>query len=493
MSECHQLEDFLAGFLEGADLARFEAHLRRCSACSAAVGEAREADEHLRSWLSEVPAPEPSQRAGDRLVADARAQGSSRIDLRILVPLAAAAGVAIALAVHMLGPGAPDDGKRAVEDRVSSMAEPVEPRVVVAVGGRVEPARGERGEILSVDGDGRLLVDVDGDRIGLDDRSRAEIVRAGRADTLIRVSRGEVGFDVVPRRGQGSFRVAARGYTVVVVGTRFSVAVSERVGVQVRVASGEVAVIEQGGERHTVVGGRSLAIEDDSGEPRSAELDPASLAEIAALLDEAAEARPGPPDEEVEPSDVEDAGGDRSVATGGDKRHGPAAEQVEEAAPEFDRSVGRQLILEGRYSEAQQLLEEHLASAPGDGASWMLLADCRRKAQDWQAAVDAYRRVVGAGSPRAANRARFRAAVVLQDRLGSYRDAAQLLDEYLQAGAAVKPLESEAMLRSARASLALGQRPRAISLLEQILEHHAGTSAAVQARQLLSTLEGQGH
>jgi TolA-binding protein len=53
----------------------------------------------------------------------------------------------------------------------------------------------------------------------------------------------------------------------------------------------------------------------------------------------------------------------------------------------------------------------------------------------------------------------------------------------------VRPLEAEAMLRLARARIALGKKDKAAELLGRLVEQHRGTQSALQGKRLLDELQ----
>jgi tetratricopeptide (TPR) repeat protein len=147
------------------------------------------------------------------------------------------------------------------------------------------------------------------------------------------------------------------------------------------------------------------------------------------------------------------------------------------------------VVAAGRHAEAERVLGERLAAAPGDGEAWMLLADCRRNQGRWQEAVDAYRRAAAverdAWKP---NRARFLAGSLLQDRLGRQAEAGALFEEYL-AHAGGGSLRAEAMLRLAVCLRKTGDRERSRALLQEIVRDHPGTPSASRAAELIEERE----
>jgi len=88
---------YVAGGLEGAELAAFEAHLARCTACASAVERARAADRRMESLFAGIRPPADFE---DRVILDMRQRTRMRISPAIR---RAAIGVAAALLLGSVG------------------------------------------------------------------------------------------------------------------------------------------------------------------------------------------------------------------------------------------------------------------------------------------------------------------------------------------------------------------------------------------------------
>ncbi len=146
----------------------------------------------------------------------------------------------------------------------------------------------------------------------------------------------------------------------------------------------------------------------------------------------------------------------------------------------------RRLVLNSQYSQARVVLVERLKHSPREAESWDLLAIFLRKAGDWSGAIESFERVIEYGSADQANRARFLAATLVQDRQKDNIRAQVLLVNYLTHWP--RPLEAEAMVRLARAQLGLGKRIEAQAIITKIIEKYPGTPSAFLARELRSEL-----
>ncbi|MEQ1565171.1 MAG: tetratricopeptide repeat protein, partial [Myxococcota bacterium] len=138
----------------------------------------------------------------------------------------------------------------------------------------------------------------------------------------------------------------------------------------------------------------------------------------------------------------------------------------------------RQQVLGGDRQGARAGLHQRLAARPGDADAWTLLAQLEARDGRPDDAVAAWREVIARGSPAAAQRARFEAAVLLERRPA---EVIPLLEVFL---ASPDPLAAEAGLRLGRARLAVGDREGAVRALEQVAREHPGTGPAAEALQL---------
>ncbi|MEE8408983.1 MAG: tetratricopeptide repeat protein, partial [Myxococcota bacterium] len=128
----------------------------------------------------------------------------------------------------------------------------------------------------------------------------------------------------------------------------------------------------------------------------------------------------------------------------------------------------------------------YLKSSRRDVEAWSLLADCRRKKNDWTGAVKAYREIIELGESAATNRARLKAASVLQGKLDDHEAAVPLLRAYIARGAPIRSLQAAARLRLARSLEALGKSDAAIKQMQTVADDYADTSAGREASELLS-------
>ena len=129
----------------------------------------------------------------------------------------------------------------------------------------------------------------------------------------------------------------------------------------------------------------------------------------------------------------------------------------------------RKMVLNGQYPEAAVALTAALDSNPQNGAAWSILSDCYRKQHRWESALHANEQVIKRGTPTERQRALFLSGEIYQDRLHNPEGAAAYFSRF-SASAAPSSLRASALLRAAKAHLALGNRDKAFALIREILE-----------------------
>jgi ferric-dicitrate binding protein FerR (iron transport regulator) len=474
MKACNRVDEYLDDRLGPGESAAFEEHLEQCSECQTMIEGWRELQRVLYRGTVEAE-PDIPQHPGEvaRLVARARERripAVARYGRAVgLAAAAAAAALAFVLIVDYVDPLG---------------SEPAE-----------QPAPMQSvGRALEAPADGPLLTVIGTDRIGLGPGSRVIVVEAIAGQTRLRLDRGLVACAVQSREDGAEFVVEAGDRTVRVTGTMFLVELIPGGGLGVQVAEGTVVVGSPGEDHGTVTAGKSLTI-SRSGQVRIADASPTLLSRLDALFDESPRAGEPVALVESEPEDLaSDEVGDVEPAAAASATEAPSA-AAGSGGPATVPEPGsladwRAWIIQGRHAEAEHAISGYLARHPADTAAWSLLADCRRKAGRWSAAVEAYRKVVDLAPATEANRARFMAGTILGDRLGSHAAAASLFADYLTS-TGHRPLAAEAMLRRAGCLRALGRAGEAIGLLEDLIARHGGSSAAIKARRQLEEIRAQ--
>ncbi|MCP4600195.1 MAG: tetratricopeptide repeat protein [Proteobacteria bacterium] len=480
MRPCLQLEDYLVGKLKGQGQTQFQLHLHRCANCRNQMSEWNDLKNRVQDWADHRELPTPSSAEAASLVVSLRPRGLRPIWQRpvIYAGFATAAFLVIISVIFYGERELPMEKETMQASKITDSSKPADVqfpiRVLYSEESELASSSQSFARHLSIPGKGRLLLELGRDRIGLGAQSKIEILQADSKITRIKLLNGSLAAEVEPRLESGTFVVEAKDIVVKVIGTRFGVAMNSDSQIHVTVDEGQVKVVGSGETIHKVEEDQILALEKE-GAWRSTSLKAEDRSRLNELLS------------------TDKTVANESIAENGDahgkKRVRPHKNVQIEPSPEpeaiRDLTTWRKWILDGRYSKAQEALEEYLRNSPGDVQCWSLLANCLRKAGKWEDAIDAYKQVIEQGSSRAANSARFEAAVLLQDKLGRQAAAGALLDEYLRGPLL---LEAEAMVRLAKSRLQMGRSAEARELLEQVLERHSSTSAAIQASHLLKKM-----
>jgi hypothetical protein len=459
MSACETISSYLDGRLEAAAAERFEEHLEDCVACRRSV----EAWRAIAARIVDVSSADSAATAPtthEQLLIVQRAElerGGPRVGA---VRIALAASVLLALGVIV---GYFLAGSRAPQ-----------------LTGRDPGAAADQGLVYRTDARSRTSVQLRADTIHLGPASRVRVLDSG-PKTRLALEQGSLACEVAARVDGGGFSVEAPGFSVRVTGTRFLVDLGSGSNpALVVVSQGTVEVRGNAGASRLRSGQRMELEADAAVRPASA----AELAEIDQLF-----GGPAPDREAVASAD------DAPGPDAGPARAPADSTAVGAPAPEPD-AVGttplarwRGWVIEGRLDEARSALRSHLAAHPSDADAWSLLADCERKRASWEDAVAAYDSLVSCSSGEQASRARFRAAQLLQDRLGDHRRAAELLERFVEAGGGGSLLVDKARIRLARSLAALGRRDRARSQLSQVIESSTDGETVATARQMLEQLD----
>jgi len=461
MSRCGDISAFLDGRLERDEAERFEGHLEGCAVCRREV-EAWQAITARIADVSNADAAAADPTAHEQLRLVQRAEIERDLPRLGTVRLALAASVLLALGVvtgfFLAGPTTAPTGpeKTSADDGAPS---------------------------YTTDASSRTSVRLGDDAIYLGPVSRVRVLASG-SETHLALDRGSLACEVADREGAGSFSVETPGFSVRVTGTRFLVELgADERPARVVVSAGAVEV-RSGHATHRLGQGRALELAAD------ALVREASAAELTALE----RLLGGPPSARTELAGIEPPGQPDT-----DTAPPPAAHAAIGAGSTVARPAGsstselerwRAWVIEGRLDEARSALRSHLESHPRDAAAWSLLADCERKRASWDDAVAAYDELVSLSAGEQADRARYKAALILQDRLGDHRRAIELLERFVEGGTSGGGLlVDKARVRLARSLAATGKLSRARTQLEQVIENAADAETVAAARQLLEQLD----
>ncbi len=471
MKYCCDLDKFITGNLRGRGKDEFERHLVECAQCRKEVERWESLKGRVEDWSESIVLPNPTVAETAELVMGLRPKGAGGEWFRPALAMGATALGLLALVLFFVfgtggdAPGAPTDA----EDRSAVFSHPI--RVVYSESSELPSTQDSYGKRLVVDGTGRLIFELGKDRIGLSEKSEIAILRADEDETRIRIHRGEMAVSVSPRQGDRAFTVDAADCAIRVVGTQFQVSFETESALAVYVDHGEVSVTGPGDTAHTVKAGQILTLDDMQrwvyhtleGERREA---------IASML------VPPSQKEEMDLPAEEPSDGEDLASKASHPKH-PGSKSPAEL------DTIREWILDGEYGRAESALLTQLNKKPNNVELLSLLANCRRKAGNWQGAVSTYERIIENGDGRGVGSARFNAACLLQDKLGRHEAAARLLSEYLDTSPL---LEAEAMVRLAKAWVATGKTEKARQMLMDVKAHHGSTSAAIRAAKLLEKI-----
>jgi transmembrane sensor len=219
-----------------------------------------------------------------------------------------------------------------------------------------------------------LVVDLhDGSRIELDARTRVEVVESAEENLSMRLRRGRVECDLVPKQGR-RFTLFASSVEVRVTGTRFSVELApdgERVEVAVERGSVEVTWPLAAEPKRRLAAGERWSIDLKPSERKRAEAPPLT------------------PEPETQPSPAEPSAAPREPPVA-DQPNPPDAREL------FD--LGNAARRAGDNAGAARAYETLLAKHPGDARAGLAAFELGRLRMgplgDLRGAVSAFRRAI---------------------------------------------------------------------------------------------------
>lgn len=475
MSGHRPLEAFLNQQLPPPEHQAFVEHLAHCPECRAQVEQWEAVRGRIVEWADSVVA-QPTPQQAHELVQRARG-GAPRRSNRGRYAWVVLSGVTCALVAVVLLLPLPRDPEDAPAPPPVAVLPPawVAPLVMrEAHGGQVlEGAQGER-QVTSGNAQ-PLVADLGADRLVLAPRSALAVQPAPQGAQQLVLTAGAVSMHAAPRNVQTSLTVTAGPFSVRVVGTVFQVEVIPPQDVRVAVAEGVVEVSAPNRQKVRVSGGQVF----DSRAPEAERLAVLPASEVQSLSDTVGVSAGTP----VPPAPTP------AVPLEKVRPVGPAVvPRAAAPATRADPSTWEEWLINGKSAEAERALLGHLKREPRDARAWELLAEARRRQGDWSGAVTAYRRTIQTADEGAANRARFKGAVVLDEKLSRPADAAELLRAYLKRPPAHSVLAPEATLRLAKCELALGHPREARQLLMELSRTNPDTDAAAHAADLLKSL-----
>ncbi len=331
------------------------------------------------------------------------------------------------------------------------------------------------GSLTETQADGRALLSLGDDTVGLGPASRLEIASASSKSTRLVLSKGSVAAHVDPSRGKRNFDIETPLGRVHVVGTIFRVrAMDDELTVEVQKG---VVEVTHGTERSRVTVGQRLVVKAGvatlGARERDAAFDELSEKPVVAVAPVVAPVPEPVVEAPVEPEPV--------VAVEPVKKRGPVA------LPASKLSEWRTRAARGECGLVMAEVKKFLGQVPDDVTARMTLADCQRRSGDKTGALESYLKA-SAGKGADANRATLMAAAVLQDELAQPAQAIKQLDRYLARGPESRDLEASVLVRKARALQATGKKDQARSIVEVVLKKYGDTSAAPEALRLRDAL-----
>ena len=471
MRACEMISSYLDGRLETAGARQFEEHLRDCSECAAAVEAWRDIENRLvEASKSEKTFPDPSPHEALRLVQRAQLAKKSYF----LQPHSRAFPVTVAAMIVIAG------ALGVFVGNIINSPAPVDPKS--ASSGVIDDTLTYR-----TDSNSRTRVRLASDIISLGPSSSILVVRSGPTARLV-LQEGSVACEVSRRTDGESFSVATPDFTVEVAGTRFLVDLNGA-GEQAKVIVSDGKVSVRGAKigKHSLSAGQSIELDS------TAEIQQADKEDLIALNDLLAGSTSSPqatvPAVESHRPDAGKFAEIDSDALKNDVAMAPVAARPDghEATDSEISSISkwREWVIEGRLDEARFAIRNHLVKNPLDANAWSLLADCERKRSNWAQAVVAYDKLVALSSGERANRARFKAASIIQDRLGDHEGAVKALEQFLEQGGNGTLLEARAKVRLAGSLMALNKPERAREYLLWVIEKSNDAAMISKARYLL--------
>jgi hypothetical protein len=486
MKACHHLDRYLDNRLPSDERQRFESHLASCGLCreETAIWNkiASEIGAIGREQIDAQPMT-PLSEQGAVLNPDLNRRQSAAAANHIKWLAAAAVLIGLSLLFWFVGnnENREEDADSAAPRFFSALSfvdDTIPKKQNVSIDSLIRTREGER-----------ILIDLGNDTVGLKTGSVISIEKADRQNKVLRLKAGTLACAVAPKSHGGSFVVVAGHYRVRVVGTAFSVTLEDDSGLTVAVKKGTVDVT--GFENDLVkrvTAGNDVRVGPGT-TPIVSRLSSEKNAEIDAMLRPVANATLGDDTGDIDTHLDEDRDGRVSRRQKSKKarsaKRGLGASRDKQSAEESPVRTWQRWVLSGRIDDAEKALEAYVRGAPNDAEAWFLLADCRKRKKAYSEAVSIYKRAIPNLSERAADTARYRAAVILQDNLGAHKKAIDLLEQFLEHADRAHHLRAEAMLRLGLSLRSTGQTARANTLFRQIVENHGATASAVRAKKLL--------
>ncbi|MDJ0765852.1 MAG: tetratricopeptide repeat protein [Myxococcota bacterium] len=482
MKLCSQLDAYYHGKLPPSEKAAFERHLEQCHGCNRTLKKWRIIKEEVQAIGAETIAAEPdwSETVRDHLVEQIDKHMHRPVWLR---PAALWTQAAVLLFVIIVG--VLMQQFKSSNGTVKSDETVLDIKGTMFASNRVRPQHQvfTEGASIRIAQQNRAIIEIGRDRIGLSENSAARIVKARSNQTQLALKSGTMACEVTPRSGSGSFVVdvhrgdeAANRVSIRVIGTQFLLVVKEFGELDVAVLRGVVEIVGLSNGTMRIYAPEQITIlkggEHVIGKIASNE---------TKMLEQLLSSNPTPANsDEQDPREVEPATISTDFKSQIADRFSPTKSQ-----DSIDKmKIWQNWVLAGQHKKAERALRKYLKNNPKNVEAWFLLADCQKRQRDFYGAVASYEQAMQLPG-RAANTARYRAGVLLQEALSDNSKAIVFFEQFLALSRKNHPLRAEGMLRLAKSLEATGNKNRAQTVLKNILKHYESTAAAIQARHLL--------
>lgn len=508
MNTCQLLNEYLDGRLSRDSSVRFERHLTECADCALKAQDWQTASRLIKQDAVDLAARQTQKIEQERQWVESNFEQRSSLPWWRPTRVGTRSVFAAAAAVAALIVG----GVLIYRHQATAAVAPTSPSTIRttyfhrdgAVRKTMTPSTGTT--ILS-NNDERALSEIESDLVALGPGGKLSSKEADTKTTDLVLNRGFAAYHVSKREKNGRFltHTADNRFTIEVKGTRFGVhypagaargSNDRSFALQVAVTEGAVWVTEGQDRPWTIIAGQQLTIQNDG----TALTDAISIENrnrINALL--SVDPSTPFPEEDVQNTEADhpESGRHHVASSVFHNKGGPHRPQQNRPRGEVSLQKPvpprasllqiKQWIAGGQCQKAIPTIEQRLTEEGQNSELWRLLAECRRKGGRYRDAVAAYRKVIELAPTPVAMAARFKTGLIYQNHLGRPADAVDQFSKYL-AGKGPKLLRAEALLHLGEAELSLGHHLEARAYLNEVVEKHGATAAAVKARKRLQAL-----
>jgi len=476
MRSCSNIEEYQNGDLNSTEASVFREHLKICDSCSLRV----ELWENIKQELVEIDSKQSKNlNSLDSAFAKKIVEGASEQKIKTSVNLifglsgVLAASLAIVL-FFVFFPSAQDSEDSSLPKVVSNYKNELK----LVLSDQSKTIAFSIGEEIRVPDAALIVGNLSKDKIAVSNGGLFKILETQKNNTRIKLSSGVIACSVEKRNADEQFVVEVGTHVVKVVGTRFSVSRLDNDQLIVAVTEGIVEVSDSKGRVHRVKASNKL-VAKHHGLGKITPLENQDITDIDNLLR-------GEFFRLIPKKNKNDNLNEFKTSKNASSTNVPKTQdKFKPHSPSANLGVWRSWIVSGQVEKANVALKSHVKTHPKDAKAHMLIANCERKQKNWNGAIGAYKKVIENGSSSSANKARFMAGTIFQDKLHNKDAAQQFFRQYLSLSKKGVSLRAEAMFRLARILKSVGQTTESEALLLQIVENHEGTSIASKAKRLL--------